>query len=259
MHNKFYHLELSHYSHNNKFIIFIGDSYTWGQGLYLPKWVEERPETFHHFYETTKGWDTHLSWVQQEPFFTIEDNKFKNSLSFTNLVANKLDRTCYKSKDNGGRNTNNLFYLSKFNSDNFPHNDVIIIFQFTSVGREDLELTDEEASKLINNNFTLNDVFRDKFQSLFNKIDNKLKDLEIELGWKYYYMDWLGDFYDFQPDKFIKFGEGNAKCIDTLTQNYHIKIQYRDRTFYDHHLNREGNVLVADSIIKHIEKDLEKS
>lgn len=259
MRNKFYHLELSHISDNDKYIIFLGDSFTWGQGLYLSKWFNERPEIFHHFYETTKGWDAHLSWVQQEPFFTIDDNELKNNLSFTNLVAEKLDRTCYKSRDNGSSNSTNLSYLSKFNSDNFPHNDVIIIFQFTSVGREDLQLTDEEASKLINNNFTLNDVFRDKFQSLFNKIDNKLKDLEIELGWKYYYMDWLGDFYDFQPDKFIKFGGGRVKCIEPLTKNFHIKIQYRDRTFYDYHLNSEGNILVADSIIKHIEKYLEKS
>lgn len=259
MHNKFYHLELSHYSQNNRYIIFAGDSYTWGQGLYLPKWFEERPEIFHHFYENSEGDEVHLNWIQQQTFFTSEDNKIKNSLSFTNLVAKKLDRTCYKKKDNGGSNFTNLSYLSKFNSDNFPHNDVIIIFQFTSVGRDELELNDEEANRLISNNFTIDDVLRDKFQSLFNKIDNKLKDLEIELGWKYYYMDWLGDFYDFCPDKFIKFGEDKAKCIDALTQNFHIKIQYRDKTFYDYHLNSEGNILVADSIIKHIEKDLEKS
>lgn len=255
--NKFYHLELSHYSQNNKFIIFIGDSYTWGQGLYLPNWAEERPETFQHFYETTKGWDTHLSWVQQEPFFRIEDNKLKNNLSFTNLVSERLNRTCYKAKHNGGSNSNNLFYLSKFNSDNFPYNDVIIIFQFTSVGREDLELNDEEVASLISNNITMEGVFKDKFELLFNKIDSKLRHLETELGWKYYYMDWLGDFYDFNPEKFIRFGEMSVKCIDTLTQNYHIKIDYKDRKFYDYHLSREGNILVADSIVKHLQKDLE--
>ncbi|NDB29805.1 hypothetical protein EB155_08755 [archaeon] len=259
MHNKFYHLELSHYSQSNKYIIFIGDSFTWGQGLYLSSWYESRPEIFQHFYEKTIGFDAHLKWIEQEQFFRNEDIKLKNSLSFTNLVAKKLDRSCYKARDNGGSNNNNLSYISKFNSETFPHNDVIIIFQFTSVGREDLELNDEEANKLINNNVTMEDVFKDKFQSLFNKIDNKLKDLEIELGWKYYYMDWLGDFYDFQPDKFIKFGEGNVKCIDALTQNFHIKIQYKDMTFYDYHLNSEGNILVADSIIKHIQKDLENS
>lgn len=47
----------------------------------------------------------------------------------------------------------------------------------------------------------------------------------------------------------------NNKFIIFIGDN--IKIQYRDRTFYDYHLNREGNVLVADSIINHIQRDLE--
>ena len=257
MRNKFYHLELSHISDNDKYIIFLGDSYTWGQGLYLNHWIENKPEIFEHFYNTTNGFDTHLSWVQQEPFFGKIENEIKNNLSFTNIVAKKLNRNCYKSINNGGKNSVNLDFLKKFNQHNFGEKNVIVIFQFTTIGREDIHLTEEEANKLIRNNKIVDNIFKDKTSTLFDAIDNKLLNLKNELGWEYYYMDWLGEFYDFMPEKFITFGERKIPNISLLTNLYHNKILYKDRIFYDYHLNSKGNIFVADSIVNHIQQNLE--
>lgn len=253
MHKHYSHLQLSHNSNNNKYIIFLGDSYTWGQGLYLPNWLKNRPEVFDYFYENTSGYDYHLQWTIQQPFVTKEDLKLKDSLSFTNIVAKELNRNCYKKIDNGGSNLINVSFLKEFENNKLDSNDVIIIYQFSSAGRDEFDsITDEEFELSLNRNLNIKGILKDRFKSIFEKINSELERIENTLGWKFFYLDWLGDFCQFKPDKFIQIG--NNLHFYELVNNSPIIVKYKDRIFKDHHLNDVGNEIVAKSILEHINK-----
>jgi hypothetical protein len=81
---------------NRKYITFIGDSFTWGQGLYLPSWVDRKP---HLFSQINKK---EIQWKDQEHFIDNEDLRIKDELSFTAIVAKELNRECVKKIENGG-------------------------------------------------------------------------------------------------------------------------------------------------------------
>lgn len=258
MHKIFYQMELSHISDSEKCIIFLGDSFTWGQGLYLPNWAETRNDVMEHYYRIKKT-ESHLQWNEQKPFFRKQDFILKNDISFTNIVAKKLNRNCYKVVKNGENTTKNLLILKSFANKNFPYKDVIIVFQFSSIGREELEMENFDYQLILNEDRTIKDIFSDKVNLLFDKVNNELIRLQKEFGWKFYYLDWLGDFYRFSTEKFIEIGQKKLYKFDTLCYNYPIKIAYRDKIFYDYHLNEEANLLLANSIINFIQKDLENS
>lgn len=256
MDNQFFLLRLSNTSDSDKKIFFLGDSFTWGQGLYLDNWIINKPEIFEHFYTQmdTGVIEKVLQYNEQQSFITKEDIIYKDKFSFTNLVADRLNRKSYKKTDNGGSNLSNYEYISGLpNLKNI--NESIIIFQFTTAGREEfISITDEEYMKYHSYHVdtAVRDLFRDRLYNVFQKIDNKLKYLEDNYGITYMYLDWYGDFVEFNKEKFVKFG--SSYYFDPMILHYSIKIKYKDRLFIDNHLNRDGNMIIADSIIEHINK-----
>jgi hypothetical protein len=256
MHNIYYQLQLSNTSDNSKEIVFIGDSFTWGQGLYLDYWKENRPELFEKFYANTIENETHLQWIDQQEFIGKEEMIIKDNLSFTNKVGESLGRKVYKKKYNGGSITSNRQLLENFYKLESEKRDVILIFQFTSLGREDFGIiTDEEFSRynlLIHRpDSVVREILKDRIYSIYKSIDSIIDNLETELGWRCYYLDWLGDFSEFdEKNRFIKINDNTS--FFNLVLNNPIKIEYKDKIFYDYHLNRKGNIILAESILKKI-------
>jgi hypothetical protein len=256
----------------DKYILFLGDSFTWGQGLYLPSWVERKPEVLHQFLETHKGsaYEIAMQWVEQEPHFDLEDAKIKEKLSFTGIVGHRLDRKVIKKANNGGSITTNLVQLNNkvfpyyINDDmeigyidlydRFLPKDCIIVFQFSSVGREDFDnLTEEEMNMVFETSKSFKDIIYDRIKGLFDKVDSKLMEIEKKYGFKYYYLDWLGDFYDFKPEKFITIN--GHHYFNTMTATNYIKVPYKDKFVCDGHINEYGNMIIAKNILKKINED----
>lgn len=255
MHNIYYPLELSNTLDSDKDIIFLGDSFTWGQGLYLPDWKENRPETFDFFYNEFDEYKNHIQWILQQNFITKEDLILKNNLSFTNIVADSLNRKCYKKIDNGGSISINRKILEFFCKTKLTKKDVILVFQFTSLGREDFSyITVEEMGqyslKEHTNDKIITNILNDRLFEIYNSINILVNNLQNRLGWKCYYLDWLGDFGKFNEDKFIDINQN--KSFFELTCNMPIKIEYKDKIFFDYHLNEAANKILADSILKKI-------
>ena len=189
----------------DKYILFLGDSFTWGQGLYLPSWVERKPEVFHNFLEVRKGSaiDISMQWTDQMNYIDKEDLRIKDELSFTGIVGRELNRIPLKKYSNGGSISNNLINLRDRHVvngneidlyDSYRKYDVIIVFQFSSIGREDFEgLTKEESDLIIDTQKSFSDVLGGRIKTLYDKVDNVFKEVERKYGYKYLYMDWLGN------------------------------------------------------------------
>lgn len=255
--DKLYHqLRLSNTSDSKKYIIFLGDSFSWGQGLYLPSWLERKPEVLSEILSNHIGEDEiSVNWKEQEQYVDEIDINIKDELSFTNIVANQLDRKCLKKIHNGGSIRNNIDILEQIVKTGNIYKDVIIVFQFTSIAREEFEsITDEEFRLLNSKNLDIKNILTSRIKKIFDKVDVILKSFETKYGYKYLYLDWLGDFYNFAPDKFIKIGSSNS--FDSMVAGYPITLTYRDKIIWDGHLNEEANKILADIIIDKINLEI---
>lgn len=247
---------------NKKYIAFIGDSFTWGQGLYLPSWVERKPHIISQLNKKCYQWVDHQDYVDKE------DLRIKDELSFTGIVSKELGRKYVKKPDNGGNNLGNLTIVSTNNRLNvdgvltdFPfHNkDIILIFQLTHFGRTDVidYMTDEEKEEILkvdiqNARQAINSLFRNRVKNHFEYINQTLEKLSIDNGIEYWYLDWLGDFYEFLPHKFIDINVGSTsgKYFSPLIEHYPIRVKFGDMEIKDDHINKEGNEIIAESILK---------
>ncbi len=251
--DKLYHqLRLSNISDNPKHIIFLGDSFSWGQGLYLPNWLERKPDILSTIIDNHPNEDEiSVQWKEQELYVDDIDIQIKDSLSFTNIVADSLNRKCLKRIHNGGSIQSNIDILSEIVKTGNVYKDVIIIFQFSSIARDEFDnITDDEFKLLNSKDLDIRNILTNRIKKIFDKVDGILNSFETKYGYKYLYLDWLGDFYDFAPDKFVKIGQ--SKCFDPLSLNYPIKLSYKDKIIWDGHLNSEANQMIAKLILDKI-------
>jgi hypothetical protein len=106
-------------------ILFLGDSFTWGEGLELycdtPKWIEERTQQ--------NGWPT-LSTKQDE-----DGIRFREENRFSRLVANHFGKIDCVNDTNGGCVAGYINVAHKFLFDPDIRIDTIII-QFSILDRE---------------------------------------------------------------------------------------------------------------------------
>jgi hypothetical protein len=247
---------------NKKYIAFIGDSFTWGQGLYLSSWVERKPDVISKINKKCYQWTDHQDYVDSE------DLRIKDELSFTGIVSKELSRKCVKKPDNGGNNLGNLTIISTNNRLNvdgkltdflFHKKDLILIFQLTHFGRTDVidYMTDEEREEILKVDIrearvAINELFRNRVKNHFEHINQTLETLSNTLGFEYWYLDWMGDFYEFLPDKFIDINVGNStgKYFSPLIEHYPIRVKFGDMEIKDDHLNADANIIIAESILK---------
>ena len=248
---------------NKKYIAFIGDSFTWGQGLYLPSWVDRKPNLL---YQINKK---EIQWTDQQSFIDEEDLRIKDELSFTGIVAKELGRECVKKIDNGGSNLGNLvitYSSDMLNVDgkpvhyfSFDDKDMILIFQLTHFGRDDIfnYMTEEEKEEILKVDImdyreAINTLFRNRVKNHFEHINGKLEELSNKMGFEYWYLDWNGDFYEFLPQKFIdiRLGNSSGKYFAPLVDNFPIRVRIGNMEIRDSHLNKEANQMLAESILR---------
>jgi hypothetical protein len=246
---------------NKKYIAFIGDSFTWGQGLYLPYWVDTKPEVL-------RTLPIGVQWIEHQQFVDSNDLKIKDELSFTSIVAKELGRKCVKKIHNGGDNLANLNIIKTIDrlkvgdieiDFSFKDNDVILIFQLTHFGRNHIieYMTESEKEDVLKYNMVdsteaINKYFKDKVRQYFEHIDTTLETITKEYGIEYWYLDWDGEYWEFRPDKFIdiRVGKNKGKYFSPLTHNMAIEVKFEDRIIRDGHLNEEGNKVLAESILE---------
>lgn len=77
-------------------IIFLGDSFTWGQGLYTKKWIQDG--------KSIEYCNNHLPPTFSHGNISHSDDEYRRKYHFPNLVAKHYDRSYYVKPKNGGTN-----------------------------------------------------------------------------------------------------------------------------------------------------------
>ncbi len=225
-------------------ILFIGDSFTWGQGLYFYKWMEEKREL-----PSSVGgmYPSHSHLV------TPADVKYKDELSFTGLVSRYYGLEPHKRLTNGGSNTEIILDMIPM-LDKLGNDTEKVVFQFTSISR--YQFRDLNMGNIDNCEGTFDDIFKKRVSNLFNYVDNTLSYFSGLYNFKYCYLDWLGDFHNESPSKFVKYNINGThySYFNEFLDKYKIDLVVDGKPIIDLHLNNEGQKILTNSIISHFGK-----
>ena len=115
-----------------KNIAFLGDSFTWGEGLELycntPKWIAQR--------ELKSNWQELMS-IQDE-----DSIQFRETHRFSNIVSNHFNANLYTNQSNGGSLQYVLMHILPIISYRNVKSDVIIV-QFSTLNRDTIHFSKE--------------------------------------------------------------------------------------------------------------------
>jgi hypothetical protein len=222
-------------------MLFIGDSFTWGQGLYFYKWKEENrnlPNSVGGMYPS------------HSEFIRPDDLIYKDIHSFTGIVSNHYNLIPIKRETNGGSNTDLVIDLIRL-LDTYTNSIEKVVFQFTTISR--YQFRDLNMGNIENCNGTFDDIFLERTKNFFYYVDGILKYFSNLYNFEYCYMDWLGDFYHILPNKFVKFNvdDKTYNYFGEFLDNYKIDININSIPIIDLHLNKDGQTISSTSIIQH--------
>lgn len=217
-------------------ILFIGDSFTWGQGLQYYPLVEN------------KGW----TWEDCERFHQsnrrfemlgFEEDEFRKTHSFPYLVAKELGIPFQTPRfENGSDNQVSYGILESIQDFISTNNIFLVVIQFSSPSRS-----------ILNGNEPKFNTIEKSIEHQVNRIANILETHNI---------DWLGVSWQMEIGEILK----------TKYQKNYVPITYKNSTFSsfdsnenpllndlfisksegitDGHFNLKGHQIIADSIVK---------
>ena len=219
-----------------KGVVGIGDSFMWGEGLYLLSGYKNLPLKKRHSFDMNEMRD---SFIQ-----------FKNKHRFINKVADYLDTWAITSKSNGGSNLGNIinkFQYEFIDTKKLLYEDIgLIIFQWTFPDR-DGESVEEQLQTV------------KEYTKIWERYHIK-----------YYFISWpeVFQYHPYYQENFLKNhiwitnneGEtvfGFDEWVKHEDSNLHIMNEFRDSGYQDGdiHLNFEGHDIVYKSIIKKLKDD----
>jgi len=252
-------------------IIFAGDSFTWGQGLYyysdLPNIQLPPPNQY------------------IKEYITEAHNQFKNSQRFGRIVANYFNTFELIKDINGGSDAESLEFIDNLFKNKFVYGDFdFVILQTTQPFRTKFDFIYDGIEYNLNlnpwikefhehhdiflkwlesNNYTYEDFEKIHIKQIVNKIKNKFIELESN-GIKCLLFCWTDDYINdikfdsFLNDRFVSIDYNNESfnCLDHLTSKHNEFTIANDPYFKesprDGHTSLEAQTLIANSIIKKI-------
>jgi len=231
-------------------ILFLGDSFTWGQGIEWELMISE---------------GIGINEINKiiPPEFDAENLPYRYQLfreknRFPSLISNYFDVQSHIGRfGNGGNNYDNRFILSNLHAFIEPERIDLVVFQFTHSQRAGHTMNEDEYLKLQNNNNVIEDDFLDTLKIINN---DKFKSNNI----KFLFLSWLpeiGDLFESNGygDLFckIQYNLKESNGFECLLEDEDIRtkscLAYRYNSLKDYHLSIEGHKIIAESIIKKID------
>ena len=220
----------------SKGVVGIGDSFTWGEGLYFYSGLDELPlKPTHEF---------------SEEEVKLSHRLYKNKNGYVNLVAEYYNTWSLLGEGNGG---DNVFSFKQrlnrmFGKNALSKSDVsLFIFQFTQIFR--------------NSNYSL--------QEQIQYVDHHLLELEkhgikcVSICWTYDITRKDSIYWDLFKDRHVQL-KFNNEIYDNFEEmsrvpnsNIRILSDFNPLNYQknDLHLNLKGQRILADSIIQKLEHD----
>ena len=230
-------------------ILFLGCSLTWGQGLQIEKWLNEGKSIEFCNLNSSPGYHAeHMSY---------DDNEFRKSKSYPNLVSKELNVSYSTKWGNGGSNDEILFIIENLDKLIHPDGLELIVLQFTDMCRDDM------FQYSYKNNFY--DLLEIHVKNQISKIDHALSNVWnrnipwVSLCWHKEHSDFLKERY---PKNFIKLNYDNKEFdnIDSLNQygkDNSLMFELCDKYdgIDDGHPTIEWHNIISSSIIKKIKDE----
>jgi len=260
-------------------IFFLGDSFTWGQGLYFEKWHEEGISSDYMA--------NHMPDIFPHECLSYEDNKIRKELHFPNLVSKHFNRDYVTDWYNGGTNYDLLRYIPLIKGS--PIQDLVVV-QFTAPNRIHQPLISNTLfSDAIRSREDLPNGLRDEINESYKSknvesfIEETKRDVDLkeiyDLAYEQIYLidkfisnrskhniGWIGFSWwpemgkiieQFFPQNYVELIYKNKKYhgFEELLDIDNLKLKTKIKGCHDEHLSSDGHKVVADSIINKITKD----
>lgn len=234
-------------------ILFIGDSFTWGQGLQYYHLVQNQEWC-------KKNCDDFLCDTNRFEYLGFEADEFRRKHSFPYLVSKELDTSFQTPRfENGGNNIDNRKLIHTIGNNITKGNISLIVFQFSCPTRQ-------IHHDVIPNN--PHPTIDEKIYYQVESIDNLCK----EMGVPWLGFSWMPEIGDILKNDYTKnyipvffnnqeYSNFYAANGDSTIRNYFI--QWNDGlidftlgdSIQDGHFNLLGHKSISNSIIKKIKSD----
>lgn len=217
-------------------ILFIGDSFTYGQGLqyyYLTEhkgWSWEKCEKLAHS-------NNRFEWLG------FEEDEFRKSNSFPYLVSKKIDLPYHTPRcENGSDNQVSYEILRDIQPFCSTTNITFVVIQFT-----------EPSRSILNGDEPKFDTIEEHFDFQVERIDELLKSYNVEwLG-----ISWMPEIGKILKDKYpnnfvpVKYKDKYYNCFEPAYSSplKELTIEYSEK-IEDGHFNILGHQVLADSILE---------
>lgn len=214
-------------------ILFLGDSFTWGQGLHYYYLIEN------------EGWDWNdcRNFLEKNNRFEslgFKADEFRRTNSFPYLVSNELNEPMITPRfENGGDNQTIYRLLENLN----------IYVTSTNISKVIVQFSNPTRSIGLESNF-------DNVESLIkHQIDRISQKCEL-IGVEWYAFSWYKEMGDILKNEYTKnyipilYNGDEFECFEFM---HHMKLRDLTIQFTKHiddgHFNLEGHRVIADSII----------
>ena len=231
-------------------IVFLGDSFTWGQGLYFEKWESDGIDV-----NEWKGKYGDLSYYPHESL-NFQSDSYRRNSNFSSIVAKYYDRFHNSTWGNGGSNWELLQQISMLPI--ISPNTELVVVQLTDWSRNDGKdiFSKELNDKIKFKHTSYNEIIDSMVLTEITYQIKKVKELCDSISKKWICISWRDDMgkilKEKYPENYIPFFYKNKEYYGfevALNDN-----EYTLHRFNDGHFNSKGHKLVAESIIKKIEE-----
>ena len=215
-------------------ILFLGDSFTWGQGLFLHKWHEDGSISKKEYKIPPK---------YNHELISYEDDEYRKQHHFPSLVSKHFGKSYCTIWGNGGSNKNIISILKNLDSQFYSGVQQTIdlfVIQFTCPTRSFDDVSDEAMENEIRELDEIISSYNKKWIGITwrpehgNILENKFQENFIKLVYN------QKSYNNFEE---ILYCDNNEFTLD----------RYFTNSINDGHFSKKGHEFIANSIIKKIE------
>jgi len=229
-------------------ILFLGCSFTWGQGLYIDSWIESDMNS-----DIINSLEPPMHMAEN---LSYEDDNIRKKYHYPNLVAKNLNRPYATKFGNGGSNDDILHILKNIDKLMIIEGIELVVIQLTHV------LRDTSFTDYYTENKQYDNHLNHYITSVLDKIEFICKDLGFDKSGNsipipYIVMSWHKDVADICEEilgnRFLTFGKYN-NINDLMNSNDKFKISSKFKNIGDNHPSRECHSTISTYLIEKIKK-----
>jgi len=221
-------------------ILFLGDSFTWGQGLQIPYWIEQG--------KSIEEINKHLPPDVPAETYDYYSDLERKKLHYPNLVAKHFNKSYAVKFGNGGTNSDILFHLNNLRQMMDSRGIDFFVIQLTEVGRDLPELHDYKGD------IPVDEYINSFIETQMKQISNVCSDKPwFVFSWRPEFDNILSTKY---KDNFVKLEHNNKTYLnfqDLGNDNQDLYLGCKYDGIDDNHLTPEAHEIFAKSIIKKVE------